>query len=139
MLQSWPLRFGIAHAAPKLGRRLALLTVMGICLMAGAVPITGFGLTAAHAQQSVPSEQECPADAATGSQAPGAHAATQPASGPSSGTAPGGQGSTGWSGGTGGSFIGTSNHASTPGSGSRQPETITGANPGRTETPRKPC
>ncbi|WP_341990021.1 hypothetical protein [Azorhizobium sp. AG788] len=111
-----------------------MVWVVGAWLMAGAVPVLGLGVPAAHAQQSVPSEQECPATASGG-----AHAATPPVAGPSSGTAPGGQGSTGWSGGTGGSYIGTSNHASTPGSGASQPETVTGANPGKAETPRKPC
>jgi hypothetical protein len=55
--------------------------------------------------------------------------ATAPVAGPNSGTAPGGAGSTGWSGGTGGSNIGTSPHAPSPGSPTEQPPTATGLDP----------
>ncbi|MDI4666217.1 hypothetical protein K9U40_18090 [Xanthobacter autotrophicus] len=65
-------------------------------------------------------------------------AATPPAQGAHSGTAPGGAGSTGWSGGTGGSFIGTTPQASTPGSPDRQPEVVKGADP-KAEPPKAPC
>ncbi|TDT92626.1 hypothetical protein DFO45_3384 [Azorhizobium sp. AG788] len=67
------------------------------------------------------------------------HAATPPSQGPSSGTAAGNVGTTGWTNGMGGTHIGTSNHASTPGSPQAQPETVTGANPGSPDQPNKPC
>lgn len=56
-------------------------------------------------------------------------AATPPAQGPSSGTAPGGMGSSGWSGGTGGSYVGTNPQGATPASPSSQPATATGLDP----------
>lgn len=65
-------------------------------------------------------------------------AATPPAQGATSGTEPGGAGSTGWSGGTGGSFIGTTPQASTPASPDRQPEVVTGLDP-KAEPPKAPC
>lgn len=55
--------------------------------------------------------------------------ATPPRPGPNSGTAPGNEGSTGWTGGTGGSFTGTSPHAPTPGSPTQQPPTVQGLDP----------
>ena len=55
--------------------------------------------------------------------------ATPPRPGPNSGTAPGNEGSTGWTGGTGGSFTGTSPHAPTPGSPTDQPPVVRGLNP----------
>lgn len=57
--------------------------------------------------------------------------ATPPARGSDSGTAPGGMGSTGWSGGTGGSHIGTSPSGGTPASPDRQPATTQGLDPTR--------
>lgn len=65
-------------------------------------------------------------------------AATPPARGADSGTQPGGAGSTGWSGGTGGSHIGTTPQAGTPASPDRQPEVVTGLDP-KVEPPRAPC
>lgn len=62
-------------------------------------------------------------------------AATPPARGADSGTAPGGMGSTGWSGGTGGSNIGTSPSGATPGSPNQQPQTVQGTDP-KPEAPR---
>lgn len=56
-------------------------------------------------------------------------AATPPVKSPSSGTAPGDSGSTGWSGGTGGSNIGTSADGPTSGSPTSQPETAKGLDP----------
>lgn len=67
------------------------------------------------------------------------HAATAPSQGPSSGTAAGNLGTTGWTNGMGGTYVGTSNHAPTPGSPQSQPETVTGANPGSPDQPNKPC
>lgn len=60
--------------------------------------------------------------------------ATQPSPGPQSGTAPGNEGSTGWTGGTGKSWTGTSEHAPTPGSKTEQPATVQGINPSTTGT-----
>lgn len=57
-----------------------------------------------------------------------AQPATPPAKGPDAGTSPGGMGSSGWSGGTGGSYIGTSKEGSASGS-SSQPATAQGLNP----------
>ena len=65
-------------------------------------------------------------------------AATPPAQGATSGTEPGGAGSTGWSGGTGGSFIGTTPQSSTPASPDRQPEVVTGLDP-KVEPSKAPC
>ncbi|MFG1302573.1 hypothetical protein V5F34_00330 [Xanthobacter autotrophicus] len=68
-----------------------------------------------------------------------AHVAeTPPSQGAGSGTEPGGAGSTGWSGGTGGSYIGTTPQASTPASPDRQPEVVTGVDP-KAEPPKAPC
>ncbi|QRG04505.1 hypothetical protein EZH22_15005 [Xanthobacter dioxanivorans] len=55
--------------------------------------------------------------------------ATPPARGADSGTQPGGAGSTGWSGGTGGSNIGTTPQAGTHASPDRQPAVVTGLDP----------
>lgn len=57
-----------------------------------------------------------------------AQAATPPAQGKDSGTAPGGMGSSGWSGGTGGSYIGTNPQGSASGS-SAQPPAAQGLDP----------
>lgn len=70
---------------------------------------------------------------------PPQEAATPPPSGPSSGTAPGADGSTAWTGGTGGSYIGTSPSAPTPGSPDKHPETVKGANPVPQAPSRAPC
>lgn len=56
-------------------------------------------------------------------------AATQPAKGNGDGTAPGNAGSTGWTGGLGGSYIGTTSGGATPDSKSFQPETARGLDP----------
>jgi hypothetical protein len=60
-----------------------------------------------------------------------AQPATPPARGPDAGTAPGGMGSTGWSGGTGGSYIGTSPAGATSASPNAQPPTAQGLDPTR--------
>ncbi|MFG1374443.1 hypothetical protein V5F32_19875 [Xanthobacter oligotrophicus] len=86
-----------------------------------------------------PAAAEGTANPVTGVCEQPAHAAeTPPAQGANSGTAPGGADSTGWSGGTGGSFIGTTPQASTPASPDRQPEVVTGLDP-KTEPPKAPC
>jgi hypothetical protein len=64
--------------------------------------------------------------------------ATPPARGEGSGTAPGGMGSTAWSGGMGGSHIGTDPSGGTPGSPQRQPATAEGVDPTRESGPG-PC
>ena len=56
-------------------------------------------------------------------------AATPPTQGSNSGTAPGNMGSNAWSGGTGGSYIGTNPQGPTPGSPSDQPATARGLDP----------
>lgn len=55
--------------------------------------------------------------------------ATPPDQGPGSGTAPGSSGSTAWTGGTGGSYTGTTPQAATPGSPTAQPDVVQGADP----------
>ena len=70
---------------------------------------------------------------------PPQEAATPPPSGPSSGTAPGADGSTAWTGGTGGSYIGTSPGAPTPGSPDKHPETVKGVDPKPQAPSRAPC
>lgn len=69
-------------------------------------------------------------------QAAGDHPATQPEQHSGSGTAPGNAGSTGWSGGTGGSFAGTSQHAPTPDSPTWQPEVAHGLDLMTPEAPK---
>ena len=66
--------------------------------------------------------------------------ATPPAQGQDSGTAPGGMGSTAWSGGTGGSHIGTTPSGPTPASPDNQPATAQGLDPtsDRQATPPRP-
>ncbi|MCK8787119.1 hypothetical protein M0638_22350 [Roseomonas sp. NAR14] len=58
-----------------------------------------------------------------------ARPATPPAQGRGDGTAPGNAGNTGWSGGTGGSYIGTNPQGSTSASPNRHPETARGLDP----------
>ncbi len=65
-------------------------------------------------------------------------AATPPAQGSDSGTAPGGMGSTGWSGGTGGSHVGTAPADATPGSPNQQPQTVQGTDPTRSAQAGQP-
>ena len=61
--------------------------------------------------------------------APPTVAATPPAQGSGSGTAPGGMGSTAWSGGTGGSFIGTNPQGPTHASPTEHPPVAKGLDP----------
>jgi len=67
-----------------------------------------------------------------------AEAATPPARGSGDGTAPGNAGSTGWSGGTGGSHIGTNPSGATRESRTWQPATARGLDPIATPTPPAP-
>ncbi|GGF81882.1 hypothetical protein GCM10007301_47510 [Azorhizobium oxalatiphilum] len=109
----------------------APLALIGLWLVA-AIPM---GVTVSQA-----AEQGTSAACDTSKDdAPGNHAATPQQTGSNSGTAPGNTGNTGWTNGNGGTFAGTSPHAETPGSPTRQPETVTNANPGSAEQPRKPC
>lgn len=72
--------------------------------------------------------------------APPQQPATPPAHGSGSGTAPGGMGSTGWSGGTGGSHIGTAPSGTTPGSPQPHPPTVQGLDPTQpAPRDRAPC
>lgn len=75
----------------------------------------------------------------TGCAAKPAHPATPPAQGADSGTKPGGDGSTAWSGGTGGSYIGTSPGAPTPASPTDHPPTVQGVNPSVVGPVRRDC
>lgn len=65
--------------------------------------------------------------------------ATPPAKGADSGTAPGGMGSNAWSGGTGGSYIGTVPQGSTSSTGAPQPATSTGLDPTKPGGPAPSC
>ena len=89
--------------------RLSLLAFAG-CLCLSALPVSA--QTTSDCSMASPKE-----------------AATPPAQGPSSGTAPGGMGSTAWSGGTGGSYVGTHPGAPTASSPNAQPATAGGLDP----------
>ncbi|OYX12969.1 MAG: hypothetical protein B7Z15_08965 [Rhizobiales bacterium 32-66-8] len=60
---------------------------------------------------------------------PSHNAETPKAQGENSGTAPGGDGSTAWTGGTGGSYIGTTPQSGTTASPESQPATVKGVDP----------
>lgn len=98
--------------------------------LTGAMPAV---VPPASAAETGAQQGGCKAPAGT------SHSATAPSQGASSGTAPGNTGTTGWTNGMGGTFVGTSNHAATPGSPQSQPETVTGANPGSPDQPSSPC
>ena len=103
-------------------------------MRSGAFWITGsliLGLgTAAMAQQAgaPPSKQSLDSNGGCQGEAE-SHPATQPATGRADSTAPGNAGNTGWSGGTGGSFIGTQSSGKTPQSRTWQPATARGLDP----------
>lgn len=82
----------------------------------------------AWAQSSPPSSQALNSPGCVAA-AGRAEAATQPRQGGRDGTAPGNAGSTGWSGGTGGSFIGTNTAGATSASRTWQPPTARGLDP----------
>lgn len=100
----------------------------GAFWIAGSL-ILGLG-TAAMAQQAVapPSKQSLDSNGGCQGEAE-SHPATQPATGRADSTAPGNAGNTGWSGGTGGSFIGTQSSGKTPQSRTWQPATARGLDP----------
>jgi hypothetical protein len=99
----------------------------------------------AFAQQSA--RPDCanvsPAGASTQAQitpqAPAKEPATAPAQGEKSGTEPGGAGSTGWTGGLGGSYVGTVPSGPNEASPSIQPEVATGLDPMKSVSRRKGC
>lgn len=90
-----------------------------------------WGAPPAAAQTSGPAQSGC---AATPTES-----ATPPAQGDDSGTRPGSAGSTAWSGGTGGSYIGTTPGAPTPASPTEHPPTVQGANPSVVGPVRRDC
>lgn len=100
----------------------------GAFWIAGSL-ILGLG-TAAMAQQAgaPPSKQSLDSNGGCQGEAE-SHPATQPATGRADSTAPGNAGNTGWSGGTGGSFIGTQSSGKTPQSRTWQPATARGLDP----------
>ncbi|MFG1423788.1 hypothetical protein [Roseixanthobacter liquoris] len=130
--------------SPALATSLAAFLV-SLALGAGmAVPMPG----AAHAQAVVspppPGSPQVPAEKAgpplnADKGCDATAAATPPAKGENSGTAPGGAGSTGWSGGTGGSYIGTQQSGATSGSPTDHPATVEGVNPSVVGPTRKDC
>ncbi len=106
-------------ARPPFARPLRLLSVgAGLFLLCSG---------AAFAQTGGPTPG--PASGRTDCSMPPHSSATPPDQGAGSGTAPGSAGSTAWTGGTGGSHIGTTPHAPTPGSPTRQPEVVQGVDP----------
>lgn len=88
-------------------------------------------LAPAFAQSSTPFTAGCEATPTA--------SATPPAQGADSGTKPGGDGSTAWSGGTGGSHIGTTPGAPTAGSPTAHPPTVQGVNPSVVGPARRDC
>ncbi|MEW6121244.1 MAG: hypothetical protein AB1698_01415 [Pseudomonadota bacterium] len=85
----------------------------------------------AAAQTAGPTSSGCEATPTT--------APTPIEKGANSGTAPGGSGSTAWSGGTGGSHIGTTPGAPTPGSPTEHPATVQGKDPSVVGPVRRDC
>lgn len=83
---------------------------------------------AAYAQETSERNPNC-ADKGPVKAAKQGEAETPPAAGPDSGTAPGGSGSSGWTGGMGGSMIGTSPSEETEESPQDQPAVATGLDP----------
>lgn len=88
---------------------------------------------------ATPSIGQTSGPSATGCEATPAPAPTPIEKGENSGTAPGGSGSTAWSGGTGGSFIGTTPGAPTPGSPTEHPATVQGKDPSVVGPVRRDC
>jgi hypothetical protein len=98
---------------------LALSRLAVIALLAGCP-----ALAAAQQQTRTPQPAgPCATKAAS------SDAATPPGAGGKEGTRPGDSGSTGWTGGLGGSYIGTTQAGPNPSSPSQHPETATGLDP----------
>lgn len=131
-------------------RSTASATSLAACLVSLALgaglapPLSGAAFAQAIVSPPPPGSPQVPAEksgpplnADQGCDATAA--ATPPSQGESSGTAPGGAGSTGWSGGTGGSFIGTQQSGATSGSPTEHPATVEGVNPSVVGPTRKDC
>ncbi|MEP9378177.1 hypothetical protein ABLE91_15785 [Aquabacter sp. CN5-332] len=102
-----------------------------LCALSCAALLASAPLAPAAAQTSGPSSSGC--EVAQGT------APTPTAHGAHSGTQPGSSGSTAWSGGTGGSNIGTTPGAPTPGSPTDHPPTVQGVSPSVVGPVRKDC
>ena len=102
----------------------ARLLGLGLLALAAASPALAQGRppSAPPSSQSLDTSPSCQDSGK-------ATAATPPAPGRSDSTAPGNAGNTGWSGGTGGSQIGTNPSGATPSSPTWQPETARGLDP----------
>ncbi|MBB5692718.1 hypothetical protein [Muricoccus pecuniae] len=99
-------------------------------LPAMTVLLAGLALASPSlAQNRPPSSQSLNSGAGCPGGGNKAEAATPPARGSGDGTAPGNTGSTGWSGGTGGSFIGTNPRGAVATSPTWQPPTARGLDP----------
>lgn len=97
--------------------------------LVGLLVLVRDGLTPAEAQTSGQTSSDCEATPAP----------TPPAQGVHSGTQPGGAGSTAWSGGTGGSHIGTTPGSPTPASPNEHPPVVEGKDPSVVGPTRKDC
>ncbi len=104
-------------------KTISLLAFAAVALVWAAPP--------AAAQATATTKSGCEATPTT--------PATPPAQGADSGTRPGGDGSTAWSGGTGGSYIGTTPGGPTPASPTEHPPTVQGANPSVVGPVRRDC
>lgn len=102
-----------------------------LCALSSAALLASATLVPAVAQAPGPPSSGCEAKQGT--------APTPPAQGQHSGTQPGGSGSTGWSGGTGGSNIGTTPGAPTAGSPTDHPPTVQGVSPSVVGPVRRDC
>jgi hypothetical protein len=91
--------------------------------------LAGLAFASPALAQSRPPSSQALNDAPGCAQPGKADAATPPARGSGDGTAPGNAGSTGWSGGTGGSHIGTNTNGATASSRTWQPPTARGLDP----------
>ena len=107
---------------------LSLTKTLALALTLFAAP-----LAAQPSGTGTASQPACPATA------PPAASATPPTSGPNSGTSPGGMGSTAWSGGTGGSYVGTAPAGGRPSSPNPQPDTASGLDPTRPSSANPTC
>lgn len=123
-------RLSTPSSAQRRARVIVVPTGKVTLAQIGATGLVGAVMYAMASAISPPAlAQDAPKPPSRGCEEPAHTAATPPATGADSGTKPGGSGSTGWSGGTGGSNIGTTPQASTPGSPDRQPAVVTGVDP----------
>ncbi|WP_206667966.1 hypothetical protein [Teichococcus oryzae] len=105
--------------------RLTMLAMLAIPMLLSPAPDGATAAQTPSARQQGPASQQANG-CETGSRA---EAATPPARNTGDGTAPGNAGSTGWSGGTGGSHIGTNTSGAVNGSRTWQPPTARGLDP----------